>query len=441
MVEISDVTAKKSLASIEQSAIRKVSLRLVPFLIIAYFMAYLDRVNVGFAALEMNADLSFTPTIYSIGAGIFFVGYFLFEVPSNYFMEKLGARLWIARILITWGLISCFMALIVGQWSFYGLRLLLGLAEAGFFPGILLYLTYWYPSRYRARILAGFVIAVPISTLIGAPISGILLEMHGFWGLRGWQWLFIIEGVPTVILGIIAWFYLTDRPSKAKWLTNDEKNWLENEIAMEAEKGRKVGSDHSFMAGLTSPRVLILCFVYFSFVAALYAMSFWLPQIIKAFGLSNVETGFVTAIPYFFAAIAMVLWGIHSDRTGERIWHVILPFLLASIALITASFLQEPIILMVALTFAAIGIFCCFSLFWTLPTAFLTGSAAAAGIALINSVGNLAGFGGPYLMGWIKETTSSASLGLLILGILPLFGAALVYYLGKTNRHMLDAHK
>src|SRR3954462_6658493 len=289
-------------SDIEISTIRAISWRLIPFLILAYFFSYLDRVNLGFAALTMNAELKFTPLIFAWGAGIFFIGYFIFEVPSNLALEKFGASRWIARIMVTWGIISAAMALVSGELSFYVLRFLLGVAEAGFFPGIILYLTYWYPAEYRARFLAAFAIAVPVSTVIGAPISGLLLGLDGLMGIKGWQWLFIIEGIPSAVLGVITWSYLTDRPIKADWLTSEQKAWLSSRL--ESEIAAKQAEQHlTLRQALTSPKVLMLSVIYFGFVGALYGMQFWLPQIVKAFGYSNAQTGFVTAVPYLFGSV------------------------------------------------------------------------------------------------------------------------------------------
>src|SRR3982075_3099416 len=409
-------------SALETSPIRAISWRLIPFLMLAYFFSYLDRVNLGFAALTMNAELKFSPTIFAWGAGIFFIGYFIFEVPSKLALEKFGPSRWIARIMVTWGIISALMALVSGVWSFYGLRFLLGVAEAGFFPGIILYLTYWYPAEYRARFLAAFAIAVPVSTVIGAPISGLLLGLDGAMGLKGWQWLFIIEGIPSVLLGIVTWFYLTDRPEKADWLTPEQKAWLAAKL--QAETATKQAASHlSLGQALSSPKVITLSLVYFGFVGALYGMQFWLPQIVKAFGLTNAQTGFVTAIPYLFGTIAMILWARHSDATRERVAHVGGPLLLTAAAPAISSYITDPSITMVMLTIAAIGVFCTFGVFWTLPTAWLSGTAAAGAIALINSIGNLAGFGGPYLIGWVKDTTGSTALGLLVLAVLPLLAA------------------
>ena len=413
-------------SELETSTIRAISWRLIPFLVLAYFLSYLDRVNLGFAALTMNKELNFSPTVFSWGAGIFFIGYFLFEVPSNLALEKFGASRWIARIMMTWGIISALMAVVSGVWSFYGVRFLLGVAEAGFFPGIILYLTYWYPAEYRARFLAAFAVAVPVSTVIGAPISGLLLGLDGAMGLKGWQWLFIIEGIPSVLLGIVTWFYLTDRPAKADWLTAEQKAWLAAKL--DSETAAKQAATHLTLGqALTSPKVIALSLIYFGFVAALYGMQFWLPTIVKAFGFSNAQTGFVIAVPYLFGTVAMILWARHSDATRERVLHVGAPLLLTAIALGVCGYVTDPMTTMVVLTVAAIGVFCTFGVFWTLPTAWLSGTAAAGAIALINSIGNLAGFAGPYLIGWVKETTGSTSTGLFVLAVLPLIGGLLVF--------------
>jgi MFS transporter, ACS family, tartrate transporter len=428
---ISAAGAAKS--ELETSTIRAISWRLIPFLVLAYFFSYLDRVNLGFAALTMNAELKFSPTIFAWGAGIFFIGYFIFEVPSNLALEKFGASRWIARIMVTWGIISALMSLVSGEWSFYILRFLLGVAEAGFFPGIILYLTYWYPAEYRARFLAAFAIAVPVSTVIGAPVSGLLLGLDGAMGFKGWQWLFIIEGVPSILLGIVTWFYLTDRPEHASWLSAEQKAWLA--ARLDAEIAAKQAAKHLTLGeALSSPKVIMLSLVYFGFVAALYGMQFWLPQIVKAFGLTNAQTGFVTAIPYVFGTIAMILWARHSDASRERVLHVGAPLLLTALALAASSYIADPVMTMVVLTVAAIGVFCTFGVFWTLPTAWLSGTAAAGAIALINSIGNLAGFGGPYLIGWVKEATGNTSTGLLVLAVLPLLGGLLVFLGGHESK-------
>jgi MFS transporter, ACS family, tartrate transporter len=428
-------------SDIEISTIRAISWRLIPFLVLAYFLSYLDRVNLSFAALTMNRDLGFSPTVFAWGAGIFFIGYFLCEVPSNLALEKFGASRWIARIMITWGIVSGLMALVSGAFSFYVVRFLLGIAEAGFFPGIILYLTYWYPAEYRARFLAAFAIAVPVSTVIGAPISGLLLGLDGVWGLKGWQWLFIIEGIPSVLLGIVTWFYLTDRPDNADWLTAEQRSWLSSRL--QREVAAKQAANHlSLGQALASPKVLMLSLIYFGFVAALYGMQFWLPQIVKAFGFSNAQTGFVTAVPYLFGSIAMVLWARHSDVSRERVMHVGAPLLLTAVSLGICGYITDPFVTMAVLTIAAIGVFCTFGTFWALPTAWLSGTAAAGAIALINSLGNLAGFAGPYLIGWVKETTGSATTGLFVLAVLPLIAGILVFAGGHdSNAEFAGAEK
>jgi D-galactonate transporter len=434
-MSLSATVASSAIAKseLETSTIRAISWRLIPFLVLAYFLSYLDRVNLGFAALTMNKELNFSPTVFSWGAGIFFIGYFLFEVPSNLALEKFGASRWIARIMVTWGIISALMALVSGVWSFYGVRFLLGVAEAGFFPGIILYLTYWYPAKYRARFLAAFAIAVPVSTVIGAPISGLLLGLDGAMGLQGWQWLFIIEGVPSVLLGVVTWFYLTDRPVKADWLTAEQKAWLAAQL--DSETAAKQAASHLTLGqALASPKVIALSLIYFGFVAALYGMQFWLPTIVKAFGFSNAQTGFVIAVPYLFGTVAMILWARHSDATRERVMHVGAPLLLTAVALGICGYVTDPMTTMVVLTVAAIGVFCTFGVFWTLPTAWLSGTAAAGAIALINSIGNLAGFAGPYLIGWVKESTGSTSTGLFVLAALPLIGGLLVFLGGHESK-------
>ena len=340
-----------------RSAIAKAGRRLLPFLCLCYAVNFLDRVNVGFAALAMNDDLGFSPSVFGVGAGIFFAGYILFEVPSNLAMQKFGARIWIARIMISWGLVAIAMAFVSGERSFYALRFLLGVAEAGFFPGIILYLTYWFPARERARIVALFMAAVPLATMVGGPVSGALLEMHGLLGLKGWHWLFIVEGLPAVILGVIALKFLDDRPEHARWLSQDERTTLASTLAAEAKATRETGYAELGQA-LTRPRVLVLGFLYFCIVIGFYGVSFWMPQVIQTYGQTPLRIGFLTAIPFFFAAVAMVAWGAHSDRTGERIWHVALPLLAAGLAFAWSATTLPLWLIMVALTLATAGDLC-----------------------------------------------------------------------------------
>ena len=394
----------------------KVSWRLIPFMVLLYFVAFLDRVNVGFAALTMNKDLGLTATVFGNGAGIFFIGYFIFEVPSNVALEKFGARMWIARIMITWGIISGLMALTKGPISFYTLRFLLGIAEAGFFPGMILYLTYWFPSAYRAKIVGCFLLAIPISSIIGAPISTALLGTS-ILGLKGWQSLFILEALPALVLGVVVLFFMTDKPEKAHWLTPAERDWLSRVLQAE-RKTRESVHHYTLGQALMNPRVVLFGLMYFGIVIGLYGFSFWLPQIIKGFGgLSNWQVGLITMIPSAFAAAAMYLWGRHSDKTGERVWHVFLPAIIGGTSLAISGFLTgTPALALVALTIGAMGIYAALPTFWTLPTAMLSGTAAAGGIALINSIGNLGGYFGPSFMGYLKDWTKSHTYGLIGLG-------------------------
>jgi MFS transporter, ACS family, tartrate transporter len=347
---------------------------------------FLDRVNVGFAALAMNDDLGFSPSIFGAGAGIFFIGYLLFEIPSNLALQHFGARIWIARIMVSWGIVAIAMALVSGTASFYAMRFLLGVAEAGFFPGVILYLTYWFPAYERARIVSLFMAAVPLATLVGGPVSGALLELHALGGLKGWHWLFIVEGLPAVLLGLAALKLLPDRPAEAPWLTEEEKHALETTLASEAKVTRDVGY-YALGDALTRPRVLVLALLYFCIVVGLYGIGFWMPQVLQTFGLTPLEIGFLTAVPYLFASVAMVIWGSHSDLTGERIFHVALPLFLAGAAFAWSATGAPLPLTMAALTLAAVGIYAAVSTFWSLPTAILTGTGAAAGLALVNSVG------------------------------------------------------
>jgi MFS transporter, ACS family, tartrate transporter len=415
----------------EAQVIGRVSRRLVPFVALCYFLCYLDRVNVGFAALQMNNDLGFSATVFGWGAGIFFFGYFFFEVPSNLALERFGARLWIARIMVTWGLLSAAMALIWNEASFLILRFLLGAAEAGFFPGIILFLTYWFPSAYRARMVGRFMVAIPISAVIGAPLSGLILGMDGIWGLRGWQWLFICEGLPTVLLGLVVMFYLTDGPDKASWLDASESRWLIDRLRRE-RMVREAHASHTLWEALKHPRVLLLGFVYFGTAAAGYGLGFWLPTIVKEFGVSDLQTGLITAIPYAVGVAAVVIWPLLSDRMQERKWNTSLAFLVAAAGLALSTYFPDPVLKITMLCIAAIGMFAIAPLFWTLPTAFLSGTAAAGGIALINSIGNLAGFVAPYAMGYLKDATGGFSAGLLAVAFFPFLSAVLVLILGHN---------
>ena len=411
--------------TLEQRTIAKVTSRMVPFLIVCYFVAYLDRVNVGFAALTMNRDLNLSETAYGFAAGVFFLAYFIFEVPSNLFLERMGARKWIARIMFTWGIISGGTAFVQGETSFFVVRVLLGIAEAGFFPGIIFFLTLWFPAVYRARIIGSFMAAVPLSTVIGAPISGLLLGLNGWMGMRGWQWLFILEAVPALLLSFVVFFYLTDRPADATWLDADERAWLADRLARERAQRESVHS-YSVTQALINPKVLALSLVYFGAVATNYGLSFFLPQIVKAFGVTNFQAGVITALPYVVGVVSIVWWGRHSDQTMERRYHLAFPLFVASAGIGVSTMLPDPTLKMAALSVAGFGIFGCLPVFWTFPTAFLSGAAAAGGIALINSIGNLAGFAGPFVMGWMKDLTGTYTVGLLSLSALGLMAMAIV---------------
>jgi len=422
---------------LEARTLHRVTIRLVPFLILCYFIAYLDRVNVGFAALQMNKALDLSSSAFGFGAGVFFIAYFFFEVPSNLLLERFGARRWIARIMFTWGILAGAMAFIpdiarlTGMSAvhvFYGLRILLGVAEAGFFPGIIFLLTLWFPAAYRGRVVGYFMAAIPLSTVIGSPISGALLSLDGRGGLGGWQWLYLIEALPALLLSFAVLFYLTDKPADATWLSDDERNWLMARQQQEREHREAVRS-FSVMEALINPRVLAIALIYFGANATNYGLSFFLPQIIKSFGLSNLQTGFVTALPYVVGLIGMIVWGRRSDRKLERRWHVAIALLVAAGGIAAAAGLDNPVQKMIALSIAGFGIFGCLPVIWTLPAAFLSGAAAAGGIAAINSLGNLSGFFGPFAMGWIKDSTGGFGAGLLCLAGAGLVGVAAVLLL------------
>jgi len=419
--------------TIERATMRKVTWRLVPFLMVCYFFALLDRVNVGFAGLQMNRDLGFTPAVFGLGASLFFVSYFLVEVPSNLALQRYGARRWIARIMITWGLVSALMALVVGPYSFYGMRLLLGAAEAGFFPGVLLFLTYWFPSQYRARIVAIFMTSIPIASFLGSPMSALLLEMNGLGGLKGWQWLFILEGVPTVLLGIVCLFFLTDRPSQARWLSDAQRTWLNQRIEGEAAKRKAIG--HLSLLQLARNKYFIVMAVVASGASAAgTSLSIWQPQLLKTFGLTTLQTGFVNSIPYGLATIAMILWGRHSDRTQERRWHTAMALLLIAGGLGAISFAPQMIVPIVfLLSLALVGAYSFKGPFWALTSSWLSASTVAAGLAGINAIANLVGGGMISLIGVIKEATGSFALSLLPLVALTTAGAICVLIVSRSE--------
>ena len=424
-----------STADLGARAIRRVRRRLIPFLALLYFVAYLDRVNVGFAALQMNTALGFSNSVFGTGAGIFFIGYFLFEVPSNLILARVGARIWIARIAILWGFVSISMMFIKGATSFYVMRFLLGAAEAGFFPGIVLYFTYWFPARERARAVAQFSTASMAAGIVGAPLSGLLLSLRGTAGLDGWQWLFLVEGIPAVVLGVVAFAYLDDGPERARWLPDDEKAWLVAEIARDRAQASRPHMS-TVRVGLLDPAVWRLALVLFLIVTSGYGFSFFLPQIVKRLsGGSDLAVGLWTAVPFLVAAVGMISVAAHSDRTGERRWHVAGSAALASVGLASSSLGGPPLLSLAALAIAAIGLYSATPPFWSLPTAFLRGDGAAAGIAFINSVGNLGGFVGPYLMGWMQGLTGDFRYGIRTLAVSAICSGLLVLSVRAKEGH------
>ncbi len=415
-------------ASLSADAVyRKVSWRLIPLLFICYIAAYLDRVNVGFAKLQMQDALQFSDTVYGLGAGIFFIGYFLFEVPSNVILHRVGARRWIARIMITWGLLSAATALVQTPMAFYIVRFLLGVAEAGFFPGIILYLTYWFPANRRGKATSLFLAAIPFAGILGGPISGwILREMAGVYGWGGWQWMFVLEGLPTAFLGLLVLKYLDDRVANAKWLTPAERELIARDIA--AEEGTK--ADHSIAAVIGNPKVWLLAFVYFAFTSGLYGISFWLPTIIRGIGVADpLQVGLLSAIPWAFGVATMYVFARSADRKLEHRWHAAIAALMGAVGFVlSVSFHGNQVMAMAGLTLATMGIMATLPVFWGLPTAFLGGTAAAAGIAFINSIGNLSGFSAPFLIGWIRDMTQSTDAGMYLLAAVLFAGAILVLF-------------
>lgn len=412
--------------AVRKSAYRKIAFRLMPFLMLCYFCAYLDRVNVGFAKLQMMSDLQFSEAVYGLGAGIFFIGYFLCEVPSNIVLHKVGARRWIARIMITWGILSGCFAFVQTEWQFYTLRFLLGVAEAGLAPGLLLYLTYWFPSYRRARMTVLWFIAIPISGMIGGPLSGLIMDrMSGVHGWFGWQWMFVIEAIPTVLVGLLVLAVLKDSVQDANWLTQDEKNLVKQELAQDNQHKECHASVKEFIA---DKRLWLLAGIYFCVVMGQYAITFWLPTLIRNSGISdNWHIGLLTSLPYMCAIVVMILAGRSGDHFQERRWHLIIPMCAGAIALTFATLFASNLTLsLICLCIAASGVLTASSLFWMLPTNFLGGVSAAAGIAAVNSFANLAGFCSPYLIGWVTTNTGSNAIGMFLITAVLIFGASLV---------------
>ncbi|WP_301548927.1 MFS transporter [Pseudonocardia alni] len=431
-------TATEGEGVLVSTAVRTATKRLIPLLALAYLLNYIDRVNVGFASLTMNADLGLSAAAYGLGAGLFFIGYFFFEVPSNVILHRVGARIWIARIMVTWGIVASSTAFIQGEIGFYVVRVLLGIAEAGFFPGIILYLTYWFPRVERARIVALFFLAVPLSSVVGGPLSTWLISVgDGALGFdAGWRFMFFVEGIPAVLLGIAVLWLLPDRPTRARWLPADQAVALEERIA--AEDAAAAGQDRGVAAALRDGRVVALSVVYFGIVFGLYVLAFFLPQIVAGFeqqfgaDYSLVEVGLITAVPYAIASVTMVLWARHSDRSGERGLHVAVPALVGAVAIAGALYMDSPLLVMACVTVCAIGVFAAIPPFWALPNAFLTGAGAAAGIGLINSFGNLSGFAGPFVAGWLKDLTGDSRAGMWVVAVMMLMSAAIVLGFRRT---------
>lgn len=428
-------------SAFEKATYRKVTLRLMPFLFLCYILNYIDRVNVGFAKLQMQEDLGFSDALYGTGAGIFFLAYFLFEVPSNILMQKVGARFWISRIMVFWGIVSACMMFVRGTTSFYALRMLLGAAEAGFFPGIILYLTFWYTRRHRVKMVAAFMSAIALSGVFGGPVSGwILAQMSGVHGLKGWQWLFLLEGLPSIAVGAMAMFCLDNGPAKAKWLTAEQRALLLRRLEEEEElKKREAQVQHTFMGAFRSGKVWAFCLVYFGFVMGNYGLGFWLPQIIKdTLTKDPWSIGLISMIPWGLGAIAMIVNGHYSDVTGERRRHIVVAGVVGCLAFAVSGLPGiSGIAGIVALSFACMGVMSAFTTFWALPPAILSGTAAATGIAFINSVGNLGAFVSPYVVGHIREATKSMTLPLMVLSASCLMSVMLVLYLtrdiGRSN--------
>lgn len=410
-------------ADVATATVRKVTIRLVPFLCLLYFVNYLDRVNVGFAGPSgMKTDLGMSETAFGFASGIFFLGYLVLEVPSNLALHRFGARRWIARIMLTWGIVATAMTFVPNETVLIVLRFLLGVAEAGFFPGILLYLTFWFPQRYRARIVALFMTAVPLSTALGSTLSSLLIEYgDNVFGLSGWRFMFLVQGLPALLLAVVTWFYLTDRPEQARWLSAEERSWLATELTAEQRSVQR--TEHwTVRRSLTHPRILGLAAIYAGIVYGLYALGFFLPTIVAGFQqqygthYSVVQRGLIIAVPYVIGAVAMVWWGRHGDRTGERRRHVALPAIIGGLAIPVALYLDNPFAAMSAVTVCAVGVLAALPTFWALPSAFLSGAAAAGGIALINSLGNVSGFAAPYLTGWLADLTGTQRAGLWVVG-------------------------
>jgi ACS family tartrate transporter-like MFS transporter len=417
--------------TIERRTIAKVSWRLLPLVALAYCIAYIDRSNISFAALTMNKDLGFSAYVYGWGAGIFFFGYFLFEIPSNLILEKIGARIWIARIMITWGIISALTAFVTGPTSFLIIRFLLGAAEAGFFPGMILYFTYWFPAEYRGRVISTLFVAQPVANAVASIVSAAILGMDGILGFKGWQWIFILEALPAVLLGLVIFKVMTDKPARAEWLAEDERNWLQARIDSENRQVESTGR-LTLMRALGDPRVVALSLIYLMSVTANYGIVFFMPQIIKGIGLSNMMTGVAASVPYIIGTIGLIAWGWSSDRNQERRWHLIVASTLGALGLAFAAWSGASWWALLGMSAATTGIYGSRAAFWPMPSLFLTGTAAAGAIALINATGNLGGYIGPFIVGWIKDATDSFQAGLYFLAACSLMAAIIAFFAARA---------
>lgn len=433
MAKLSELTDTR--APIERETMRRITWRLVPVLGLGYFCNLLDRANVAIAAPTMNADLKFSSAVYGFGAGILFLGYLVGEIPSNLALNKIGARVWISRILITWGIVSGLTAFVWNEWSFYAIRILLGLAEAGFFPGVVLYMTWWFPSRYRTRILALFYSSIVLSLIVGPPVGSLLLQLDGLLGLRGWQWLFLVEMIPPIVMCFVTYALLTDRPEEARWLTAEQRSWLSTRLAAERAQ-REAIRTFSMAETFYNPKVWVLTLAYFGHNLSQQVLIFFLPLIIKGFGVPTPLIGVVSAIPFVCALLAMNYWGRHSDRTGERTWHVAGSWLLCAAGMGACILIGsgQPVLLLAALCVAAVGTWCAPVVFWALPSSMLTGIAAASGIAMINAIGNLGGWIGPWVFGAVRDASGSDNIALLCLGLGSIVAAAAIVVAGHDRR-------
>jgi ACS family tartrate transporter-like MFS transporter len=407
----------------------KCAWRLVPLMALLYFVNIMDRVNVGFAALTMNRALGFSPAVYGFGAGAFFLGYALFQVPANMILERVGARRWICLLLLLWGALSASNAAVSGAAGFYTVRIALGLVEAGFYPGMILYLTYWFAKPYRGRLVAIFMTALPLANIVGGPLSSLVLGMNGVLGLAGWQWLFLIEAAPAILLAFVVLKFLPDGPGKAAWLNRDEKHLIAAQLRTD-DTARHV----KLWPAFAEPRVYALAVVYFGYAVGNYGVGLWLPQIVQGMGVSNLATGFVVAIPYIASVFAMIVWGRSSDKSGERIWHVALPAMLMAACLLIASLVASNLVIFLALSLVVVGALALQGPFWVLPSTWLGGAAAAGGIAFINAIGTGGGgFFGPYVLGLMRQATGSFAAGMAVLAIAPALSAVVVLLLGRAK--------